>query len=277
MKTILLWLCLAGVAAGSEPEYLINTAVFAGQSNLGIANWPVPVSLPIGHRYDTSPRANDSWQRLAGVGSNNMVGVDAGFGMRINNLLLPDEEWAVQRFARGGTSLAFHWLADGLYEEFIDWSLDTMAAVEHPGNRAFEVEAFVWVQGEGDASSLARATAYEDNLGILSSLVRASYENPSLPIFINQLHVDEIGVYSDVLRAGQNAWAESGGHNYIIDIDDLELGPDGIHLTVESKWTMGQRFASAYIASRSNPEPSSIVLAALALAGLLTCRRRRRA
>ena len=116
------------------------------------------------------------------------------FGREVADVL-SSERLAIIKVAANGSSLADanNWnplgVSTNLYHEMLDFVELATSQLTADG---FDVEyaGFVWVQGSGDAGSLSRALAYENNLNNLIAGVRSEWSNPDLPVIFNQFHVD---------------------------------------------------------------------------------------
>jgi|26BtaG_2_1085354.scaffolds.fasta_scaffold03790_5 hypothetical protein len=160
----------------------------------------------------------------------------------------PDQNFILLKYAVGGSSL-------------IDWSpiqnnypantfnysnlYDKMIAEIHKitDNYKTSIKAFVWMQGETDASQLSLAKNYESNFKQLITSLRIDLNYPQLPIIygrINPPHQDYIGT-EDVRKAQENFSAVEN-HCYFIDTDGLPKLKDQLHLNSEALLLLGKNF-----------------------------------
>ena len=98
-------------------------------------------------------------------------------------------------------------------------------------------EFFIWYQGEQDANSEAQANAYSANLaGLDNRFERDCLAYTSFFNFITVRISNLIApVYVPTVRAAQEQY------NFV-NVDDLELGDDGLHFVSAAQNTMAERF-----------------------------------
>jgi hypothetical protein len=255
---------LAHCAAASHAAP-ISVFVMAGQSNMvGGATDPVSPGLSpqpdILYQYRLQTRVtptvvradSEDWgplRSLAGEVAGVTWGADLAFGQEMSRRL--STPVAILKVAANGTGLAVHWLPtiqDGLYPWMLEKVNTTMGQLTAEGYQP-TIAGFVWVQGEGDANTLAIAQAYDDNLATLAQHVRADFGVANLPFLINEAHIDLARTYTDELRASQRAAAAADPNMYIINADDLALGPDSVHFTGAMYNEVGRRFADLLVPS----------------------------
>ena len=119
---------------------------------------------------------------------------------------------------------------------------------------------------------MSSAEVYGEQLALLIGSFRDDLGAPDLPILFNQYHADSLRNNTEALRASQARFTSSDANSVMINIDDLEL-QDSVHWARETHLEAGYRFADAFVdielarnASIANPEPSTIIMAVLALA-----------
>lgn len=264
----------------------IRLVIFAGQSNIGLStNSPDRTEFPdILYQYNIAPAApTEDWIPLQTFGPNNVHASEITFAERTRDAL-EHERFAIIKFARGGTSLGAHWLPGsdaGIYRESIDFINGAVDQLESQGH-IVEPAALIWIHGSGDAHHLSSAEVYDEQLALLIGSFRDDLGAPDLPILFNQYHEDSLRDNTEALRASQARFTSSEANSVMINIDDLELG-DSVHWARETHLEAGYRFADAFVdlelarnAAIGIPEPSTLVLTALALLGLLAHGHRRR-
>ena len=156
----------------------VRVFILAGQSNMtgtGLAS-ELPPSLVDPQsdvRYSwrvrtSTTHASNEWGELRHFAGASPVGVSYGpelsFGRQMADAF-PADDIAILKISANGTSLTNHWdpVTGDVYESMFDYADDALAQLADDGLNPI-VEAFVWVQGSGDARSLDTAIAYEDNL-----------------------------------------------------------------------------------------------------------------
>lgn len=120
--------------------------------------------------------------------------------------------------------------------------LDTAARIkrEHPRAR---FAAFVWMQGESDASDKTLAQNYEQNLAALLAAVRKATGNPTLPACLGLISAKR--PWTEAVRQATRDAAERDDMAKTVDISDLSTHDGGLHLNTEGQVALGRRFADA--------------------------------
>jgi hypothetical protein len=136
---------------------------------------------------------------------------------------------------------------------------------------AYELGAVVWMQGENEANStLANAQKYGAWLSSLVSAMRQDLGAPGLRFVIGRVSDNlyaanggpvpaERSSSVDAVRAAQEALAAADPYVGMIDTDDLpprpgEEQPYNFHFDSVGYRTMGERFASAFLALPTPPD-----------------------
>lgn len=187
-----LTLALTGVAFGHAET--VDVFVLAGQSNMDARAHRRDLSVKLqGPQDDVRFFPADRWTALA-PGSSARPAPPDGFGPELSFGRSLADGWpggcriALVKHARGGTSFAVDWRPgpDGLYRGLLDKVSAAMAALKSDGHTV-ELRAFVWMQGERDATTSGDAARYEDNLRAFIREVRAGLGVPELPIVIGRI------------------------------------------------------------------------------------------
>ncbi|QNM84297.1 hypothetical protein H9W90_08740 [Polaribacter pectinis] len=124
------------------------------------------------------------WGNGRGSESGRRFGSELSFGFEMQKYLT--EEIALIKFARGGTSIASSTslLNDGYYHDFdpsdsrlnqYDKLITTIsnATSNLPTGNVLRIKGILWMQGEADAKTTAKANAYEANLTEFINLILA--------------------------------------------------------------------------------------------------------
>jgi hypothetical protein len=133
-----------------------------------------------------------------------------------------------------------------VYGSYYQQMLGDVAAAQQSYGQPTKVAAFFWMQGESDAEYASTADAYESNLISLIAAVRASFNNPNLPVIYGRIDDQNPSdfPYAATVRAAQDAVASSIPHVYEVDTDSLPLRYDDTHYTSQGIIELGNLFAS---------------------------------
>lgn len=247
---------IGGRDCWAEP---IRVYLMAGQSNMvGGAPDPAPSALSpqadvlYQYRLQASTGRKDSttWgplRSLAGAGVGSTYGSELTFAKSMSQRV--NEQIAIIKVAANGTNLYSHWSstrtdADALYPwmiEKVESALDQLVGLNYQP----VVDAFVWVQGEGDSTFLSTATSYQANLSQFITSIRTDLGIPSLKFLINELHAGVDRPYASELRQSQRNVAAADPNVRIVNADDLTLLSDNVHFTSQMHMELGRRFADA--------------------------------
>jgi hypothetical protein len=163
---------------------------------------------------------------------------------------LAGERIAIVKVAAGGTDLQEDWHPSGengtMYQTMLDQVDLALERLRAQDLRPI-VSGFVWVQGEGDANNVEKATEYEENLRALFGGIRDDWGIARLPAVYNQLHLDVARPEEAVaaLRQSQANVADTDPYASMVNIDDLPLKSDFVHFTGATALELGERLAAA--------------------------------
>lgn len=206
-------------------------------------------------------------------GSGTDFGPEVTFGRTVADGL-PADSFALIKHALGGTSLADDWDPDtgGTYSNFRNTVAEGLSALTDAGH-TYEIVGMLWTQGERDAK-IGRTTAeYQADLVEFAADIRTRY-GQNLPFFASRLSSGQTSISPAQLaeiRAGQENFAASDPHAWMIDTDGMGMKGDNLHFDAAGQIALGEAFGQSYI--DVVPEPSGLMLGALG--GLLAARRRR--
>lgn len=267
-RTASLLFCLCawlGLVAASQAAG-IDVYIMAGQSNMVGGN---TATLPAGlnpqsdvlYQYllhTSSPDIQStSWgplRSLAGVAPAAAYASDLSFAHAMKTRT--GNKVAIIKVAANATSLALNWDPEtgthvytpgGLYDWMINKVNSSMSQLVDLGYQP-HVAGFVWVQGEGDSSSPNDSANYNENLADFSQAIRTDLGVPEMPFLYNQLHASLLVTggnqykWRDTVRASQ-AEADALPNMFMVNADDLQLGPDSVHFTSNMHVELGRRFA----------------------------------
>lgn len=255
---------IASIAVGdgfaNEPKLMIgmggqsNCVGFASQSNLTninkyFANQYNAVRLRQQDGTNANPPVYTTYPVEGVKARTNSPTLNMGLELscsRYLNLRAPDM-WAMAKDGIGSTSLADHWrkgsvyptIPPNLYARHITFLKDSMRILNAV------IAAYVFPLGETDATDAADAAAFQVNQTQYIADIRADLGNPTLPVILLRLHINNPGAHKLTIRAAQEAIASSVPGVFLIDVDDLTLQGDNLHFTADSYITLGNRVGAA--------------------------------
>lgn len=267
-------LILAALALAARAQETVQLYILAGQSNAvgygtNAAQLPVELAQPQpdvqflfeeGY-YDPGLRISSNGQ-LVPLAPQTATDIQvfggplSGFGEELTlGRALKDNlggNVCVAKFAISGTSLSVCWVPGAplpLYPSLMANIAAAKAQLEGQG-KLVQFAGFFWMQGEWDAQFHDLAQLYETNLASFIASVRADLHTPALPFVIGRIHTQLSLVTSPIpypfvqeVRAAQVAVANAVPGVRWVDIDDLPLNADHVHLTSAAQQTLGERFA----------------------------------
>lgn len=241
----------------------VDVYVWAGQSNAVGGAWPPVPPGELGFQEDIlyypnletydqyeadSPLALQSlygfWPTYKGVTWGSEMSFAYDVSRRSRNKI------AIVKAAANGAGLDNRWKST-LDGDLYDWLLArlnvALADIADSGDFP-RLAGVVWIQGETDAGWDGMRN-YGTNLSTLISDFRSDFNVPDLPFVVPQLHEDVVGPAVSVVREQQRNVADSDEHVFLINNDDQEILPDGLHYTNDMHIAVGQRVADAFFNS----------------------------
>lgn len=242
--------------------------ILAGQSNMGGIGRAEDVPPALARAYADARLLTErqrTWQPLAPQETRHVgrrFGPELTFAAAMSELY-PDREIGVIKWTWGGSMISIwdpdvrtveqmeripevrkNWLRKGPpFRGLID-TTRRLIDEEH-----VEVLGLMWMQGESDCSSAARAAEYEERLRTLMQQVRAQLGIPDLPIVIGLVN-PEGRIYPRAVlatvRAAQEQVASEDPWIAVVSTDGLATAPDHVHYDSQGQLELGRRFASAY-------------------------------
>lgn len=198
---------------------------------------------------------------LFGQSNASRPGLDSSMQNRADQL---SENVYVHKVAEGGLSLAAvdgarDWSpnsTDEAYDDFIT-SVDSVMRSLSASGWTPKLSAGFWVQGEGDALILGRATNYELNLAnLIDSLWR---DLGVFPFWISELS-NQQNPFASVIRAAQIVQDQSSDKVHLLPTQDLSYLADGVHYTPEAQHLLGRRVIDALVESEQVTTRDSFTL-----------------
>lgn len=185
----------------------------------------------------------------------------------------PEQNIALIKHARGGTSLAVNWKpgpvgtggSDYLgFRATVTSALNALTSAGH----TYQIAGMLWLQGESDQGT--NATNYQTNLTNFIADMRGNYGS-NLPFLIGGIGYQSADY--TVVSAAQQAVADALPNVEYFSNYDL-LGPTHtlLHFDAAGEQLIGQRYAAA---ADAVPEPGALA-GVLAVAGFALGRRRGR-
>ena len=271
-----------GVVSNAADAAHIKVFLLGGQSNMdgraatsGLPTSPANLQQP---QTDVLFYEGGSLRGLQ-PGSGTDFGPEITFGRTIADAL-PDENFALIKYAVGGTSLHTDWdpVTGPRYSSFqntVAAGLTALTTGANAGN-TYEIVGMLWTQGERDAKDGRTTSEYEADLNGLIAAVRSDYgDADDLPLFFSRLSDGQTDISSGQLiaiRAAQGNVAAGDAEAYLVDTDGFGLNSGALHFNAAGQIALGQAFGQAYLSTA--PEPSSLVLVGIGAVALAGCRRR---
>lgn len=270
-------LVTSGFEAPAEP---IKVFLAGGQSNMrgsgNAANLPAELQGPQSDVLlvrGEQGTAGDTLMVLQPGEANTFgsrVGPEVTFGRTIADAF-PDQNFAVLKYAAGGTALGGSWkpTTGASYQLFRQTVENGLTLLENAGYTP-EIVGMIWHQGESNAGNTQ--AQYETLLNGFIADMRSHY-GANLPFMIGAINADYSTEYATI-AAAQMAVGAAAPYATFVPTDAGDFGNDEIHLTTAGVMKLGENFATMYQANYGNsiPEPSSLML--LGAAGMLLIRRR---
>lgn len=281
----------ASLAAPQAGDRTVHLVVVAGQSNAEGYNHlgqfhggrePFPADLRDQPRVlfwpglDDLPPGENRWTHL-------QVRTNGGFGPEISlgadlQAACPGTDFGIVKYASGGTGIARsvdyadyipalagfddrgrHWHpptagrpAGQLYEALLRNFRAATTHLERQGRR-WQLDGFIWMQGEHEAGISARMAAdYRELLTAFIGAVRRDLAQPNLPFVFGQVN-SHTWVYGDTVRAHQAEVMRSDPMALLVPTIDLPRVPgDASHFTADGMLTLGSRFTTGLMALSKN-------------------------
>ncbi len=277
---------------------------FGGQSNMvgfgRASELPEDMQGPVDHtriffgqiRKDFEPAEGvGCWSDLTpgfGVGArtdgvtpqpSDRFGPELAFARRMRELR-PDENIAIIKYARGGTSIDDRQPAAGTWDPH-----DTRGDGETKGINQYDhalatifnairvpdidgdgepdtliPSGIVWMQGESDANAFVSAADYDTNLAELIELLRAAMHTDDLPFVMGRISDSRLNAgedkpqwkHGDIVRAAQAEVAGADPHAALVTSTDSYGYSDRAHYDTAGYLDMGAKFAEAMDALRES-------------------------
>ena len=251
-----LWWCLvlvtlapSGAACGEK----MPVFVLAGQSNMvGVGAKANAEKLPADLKVQANVMFVEFWASKLDqpLKPKNHIGPEVAFGAGMTREL--NTKIGVIKIANGGTSISRHWNPDpekydkekgvgGLYRRLIGY----VKRVKRD-NPNIEIAGMLWMQGEADSRyGKIEVADYRDKLEMLIAGCRREFGTENMPFVCGRIAPPVGWPNRAAVRTAQET-ARSGNYSWI-DCDDLELGGDKLHFTLEGQLGMGRKFAAAML------------------------------
>ena len=138
--------------------------------------------------------------------------------------------------------------ASELYDDFLTWSSDRIAAIEADGT-VVNVRGIIWFQGEEDALNSTNSANYQANFEDFVARLRTDFGEPDLAIVASEIR--DIGGNDSVINAALNAVAASDDFLTVIDISDTSIyspeSASNVHLNAAGQINLSTDFANEMI------------------------------
>ena len=190
------------------------------------------------------------------------VPVDFGQGVSINHFgpevglayklgkETPQYNYYFIKSCKGGSCLATDWCESAaVYDQFftdVDAALDLLTS----SGISFEISAFMWMQGESDASNIKYLEAYSENELTLISKIKEEYANyvaPDFSFIDAGISTDGAWLLADEINsAKKETVSANANYKYISESETLSK-INSAHYTASSYLTLGEAFATKYL------------------------------
>lgn len=196
-------------------------------------------------------------------------GVEITFAREMKKLL-PDENIAIIKYSKGGTSIHTDAAGDfgcwdpdyssqsgmNQYDHFLATVRNAYAIddIDGDGEKDELIPAgILWMQGESDGNDLVIANAYFDHLKRLMDLFRAAFLTDDLPVVIGRIsdsHNDSDGLvwdYGNVIRWQQAKYVNQDGNAALVTTTDSYQYSDKWHYDTDGYIDFGKQFATEMV------------------------------
>ncbi len=229
-------------AGGGNAANKAQVIIIAGQSNALGFSTGAPTEPHLNAKIDGCKIWTGSiWETLEfGVNNEGFTNTDHGPELNIGYLLsLVHGDVRIIKSAEGSTSLENDWASGG--DNYTEMLTKVNAAIANltTNSISFNLNSFVWNQGERDAGVVGWANNYATNLDSLVDRVRSDI-NAGLSFVTVRLHTDGDSTFLTTVRAAQAAIAKS--RSAFINVDTEALQVDDIHMTSDGQNQSAQRY-----------------------------------
>lgn len=250
---------LVGLSRGHGEKLIIaiigqsNAVGFADEDNLTTSSYASVYSSVLLKQQDGTNANPPVWTSYATAALQPRAHATLNMGCELSLGRYVDarrpRSWGLVKMGIGDTSLADYWRNGAAYPTdpprlFAQMVTFLRAAEVEIGGR---IAAFVWIQGERDATDATDAAAYEANLTQFIADVRAYW--PALPFIFNRLHNSNPDAHKATIRAAQAAVAAAVSGTTMIDVDALALQGDSLHFTADGYVALGNLVGAAVLES----------------------------
>ena len=196
-------------------------------------------------------------------------GVEITFARELQRLM-PDENIALIKYSRGGTSIHCDaagkfgcWDPDfsagngiNQYDHFLATVRNAYATddIDGDGERDELIPAgILWMQGESDANMKISAETYAGNLKRLIDLIRAAFLRDDLPVVIGRISDSgndddgKVWDYGNTVRWQQARFVSRDGNAALITATDNYSYSDKWHYDTQGYMDLGRKFAKSMV------------------------------
>lgn len=120
----------------------------------------------------------------------------------------------------------------------------TQLVAYYGGWNNFDTVDFFWYQGEAESSYTFAVVEYAARLQAFFDLIQSDFPLAKFRLFIFQIHRDVAPAYfpqREVIRAYQRQFVLNNKNAYLLSVDHLPIGPDGIHFAAPGYAAIGSR------------------------------------
>ena len=243
-----LGLLVPAPAGAAETGKKVKIFLLGGQSNMVGLGQVHELKPPYNAPFPAVKIWQGKWVPLApGMGNGRQCfGPEIAFGHALA-AAYPDEDIRLIKYAAGGTALYNDW-APTNGPQYIAFMKTARAALGEldAGHVKYELGAFLWLQGESDASE-QQGALYEKNLKAFIAHMRTQFRSPRLPFIIARVRdFYGHGPQAKLVREAQYNLAKTLENVVCFDTDDCGALIQGGHYNTAGLIEIGKRFAGGY-------------------------------
>ncbi|MDP3749254.1 MAG: sialate O-acetylesterase [Phenylobacterium sp.] len=157
----------------------------------------------------------------------------------------PGETLYVVKYARGSTGLAndpsqSDWSpASGELFAAAKAQVDAAKAALSATGQGYKVGAIIWMQGETDATDLAKANAYQANLTNLFAQMRAQWGDADTSIYFGQISTQSNFAYEGTVQLAEANVDSADANAFMTITDAFAMQSDLVHFSGSGQVSLG--------------------------------------
>lgn len=237
--TLPLLLCIASGLLSAPVIAREHIYLMAGQSNMmGLAHTH---NLPASYK-STPPNVSFVYKGSARpLARGKHIGPEVSFAHAVARAF-PHDQHTIVKFAATGSHIREWFPGETFYIGMLR-QLGIFVPQEKP-----QIDAIIWMQGEGDAFNRERANQYAHNLTYFIKVLRRELDAPTTPFIMGV--IDPVGRdYPEVelVQDNQRRVNATVPDTHLVPAEGVSKIYDNIHFNALGQVEMGKRFARKYI------------------------------